>query len=324
MPPRLYDCVVINDELDLLELRLRVHGPHVDHVVVVEASRTFSGEAKPLHVRENLERFRPWEHLIRHVVVDDLPDPVPDRWVPEVFQRNQIIRGLHDARADDVVLIADADELVHPEVLPTLRTATAGIVGLEMPSTFFRANWRVPVGEYATAARAIRFGELEDPHRQRNAERPASIVHDAGRHFTYLIDVAAVQRKFAVYGHSERDNPRDRAAAHIARAQSLGVDLWSGDLVTVVPATALCTLERELLALRPDLFDFRALPDMRERTTFRWYSAWRARQSGTAAVPLDERYDTAPSAVRRRALQARARSVLYERPRRTARRLLRR
>src|SRR3954452_22854579 len=85
---RLYDCVVFNDELDLLEVRLRTAGEYVDVFVIVEAPRTFSGDDKPLVFGENRERFRRCDAQIRHVVVDDLPPPVPTRWEPEVFQRD--------------------------------------------------------------------------------------------------------------------------------------------------------------------------------------------------------------------------------------------
>jgi len=190
---RLYDCVVFNDELDLLEVRLRTAAPYVDVFVIVEATRTFSGDEKPLVFGENRERFKEWHDQIRHIVVDDLPPPVPTRWVSEVFQRDAIRRGLHDAQPEDIIIVADADELIHPEVLATMRTSVTALTGLGMASTFHRANWELPLGMFALAARAVPFAQLSDsPHNQRNHVAPTSVIPDAGRHLTYLLDAPAI------------------------------------------------------------------------------------------------------------------------------------
>jgi hypothetical protein len=309
---RLFDCFTFNDELDLLEVRLRCTAPFVDFFVLVESPRTFSGSDKPLHFAANAGRYSTWAHQIRHIVVEDIPEPVPTRWVSEVHQRNQIVRGLHDASGQDVIVIADVDEIVHPEVVRTLRSTVSGLTGLEMLDTFFRANWVLPRSG-RQPARAVPFAQLTDPHSQRNHVQPERIIRNAGIHFAYLVDSHALPAKFASYGHAEMDNPRDGSLVHIRRAQQLGVDLWSKALVDVVPAPSLCASQRELLSLRPDLFDFREFDSAYSRRIFRWYSTWRSMQPTASARvdELDRLYDTRRLTVSARGLQAMLVHVLY-------------
>src|SRR3954451_134191 len=149
--PRLFECVIFGSELDLLELRFRTGSNLVDQYVLVEARRTFSGRPKRPYFQDNRERFRRWTPKLRHVLLEDLPSPAPSRWPAEVHQRNAVLRALDDAEEDDVVVVVDADELVHPGVLASLRHGVRDLTALEMPSTFFRANWELPLGQYARA-----------------------------------------------------------------------------------------------------------------------------------------------------------------------------
>lgn len=48
-PGTVWDCVLLNDELDLLEFRPGELDGVVDRFVVVEAAQTFTGPVKPLH-----------------------------------------------------------------------------------------------------------------------------------------------------------------------------------------------------------------------------------------------------------------------------------
>lgn len=322
MGRKIFDCVVFNDELDLLELRLRTAAPFVDAFVVVEADRTFSGLPKPLRFAAERERFAPWEAQIRHVVVDDMPVGGATRWPAEVHQRNALLRGLDGAADDDVVIVADVDEILHPEVLAGLRESLREPVGLEMPRTFRYANWELPP-TYAATPFALRFGDLDDPHTMRNHHRPTAKVHDAGRHFTSLGGVAEMTTKFEAYSHDEMDNERQKQVAYLARAQRLGVDVFSKSLVRPLAMADLCPLQRELLAERPDLFEFGPLPPRRERLTFSWYARWRARQELDSPLVerLDRDYDAARLSVPAVVGLEVARHAFWKLPRRQARRL---
>jgi Glycosyltransferase family 17 len=287
--PKLYDCFTFNDEFDLLELRLEMSDPFVDRFVIVEAPTTFSGNEKPLHFARNAGRFERWRDKIVHVVVDDMPPPGGWRWAAEIHQRNALVRGLEGAADADVVLVSDADEIVHPEVLGTLKRGCECLTGFEMPRTFRFANWELPPNRYSRAARAMPLRQVEDPHHQRNHVEPERVISDGGRHFTTLGEINRVAAKFETYSHAEMDNPREKSRGYLSRAQEMGLDPFSRELVTVAGPSQLCSTQRRLLEMRPDLFDFGELPNRNHRELFRWYAIWRARRP--TSDPLVERLD---------------------------------
>lgn len=122
--PRIFDCFLFYQELDMLELRLRELAPAVDRFVLVESTRTFQLQPKPLYYAENRERFAEWNDRITHVVVDELApleSGYDQVWSQERFQRNAILRGLAEADDSDIAIIADVDEIPSRDAIRLLR-----------------------------------------------------------------------------------------------------------------------------------------------------------------------------------------------------------
>lgn len=124
---KLYDCFVFHNEFDLLEIRLREMGDHVDHFVLVEANQTQRGGAKPYYFAENRERFAPWADKIIDLQIE-FPDELPPAlgvyknrrkkdWERENYQRNCVARALEDCAPDDLILLSDVDEVIRKPVL---------------------------------------------------------------------------------------------------------------------------------------------------------------------------------------------------------------
>tara|TARA_R110001599_G_scaffold34197_3_gene109698 strand:+ start:1648 stop:2508 length:861 start_codon:yes stop_codon:yes gene_type:complete len=114
MKPKIYDCFIFFNELDLLELRLNHLNPYVDYFVLVESVITFTGKKKKLFYEENKELFKDFEDKIIHVVVDDAPGEAigKDPWVIERHQRNSMAKGLVNCRDEDIIITSDLDEIV--------------------------------------------------------------------------------------------------------------------------------------------------------------------------------------------------------------------
>lgn len=101
---------MFNDELDILELRLAFMYDQVDKFVIAESSLTHSNINKPLHLKTNWSRFSKYHKKIIYVEVP--PVPQKDSWEGEFYQRNYLKTGLKDCVDDDLIIIADVDELV--------------------------------------------------------------------------------------------------------------------------------------------------------------------------------------------------------------------
>ena len=62
--PKIYDCFLFFNELELLEIRLNVLNDVVDYFVLVESTKTFTNHDKPLHYQENKEKFKDFNDKI--------------------------------------------------------------------------------------------------------------------------------------------------------------------------------------------------------------------------------------------------------------------
>src|SRR3569833_1012836 len=139
-----YDCIMFNDELDILELRLAYMHDRVDKFVIAESSLTHSNLDKPLHFKNNSGRFTKYKDKIIYLEVP--PVPQKDSWEGEFYQRNYLKTALKDCKDDDLVIIADIDELVDLEQLEKTGQLT-GPCMIEMPMYYYffnlktRINW---------------------------------------------------------------------------------------------------------------------------------------------------------------------------------------
>ncbi len=115
-----YDCIPFFNEIDILLMRLNILDPYVDRFVIEESTVTFSGEPKELLVEKYKYLFERFLPKITHIVVDDTPIEGADTFIRDYYQKNQLIRGLKDAKKDDVIIYSDADEINNPQVLKNI------------------------------------------------------------------------------------------------------------------------------------------------------------------------------------------------------------
>jgi beta-1,4-mannosyl-glycoprotein beta-1,4-N-acetylglucosaminyltransferase len=114
--PKIYDCFTFFNEMDLLEIRLNELDEVVDYFVIVESTRTFQKNSKPLYLNLDDNRINKFKNKIIHIIVDDFPNffthwRIPKVWDYEKHQRNAISRGLSNADLNDIVIISDVDEI---------------------------------------------------------------------------------------------------------------------------------------------------------------------------------------------------------------------
>ncbi|XZN90149.1 MAG: FkbM family methyltransferase [Microcoleus sp.] len=123
--PRIYDCFAFFNELDVLRIRIEELKDVVNKFILVEATKTFSGNPKPLYYQEFSHEFTEYHDKIIHYVVDDMPEidysqPVHlQAWPLDVHQKNCISRVLNsiDCKDEDIILVNDCDEIPRKEKL---------------------------------------------------------------------------------------------------------------------------------------------------------------------------------------------------------------
>lgn len=197
------DTVLLNDELDILELRLQILDSVMDRFVVVESTVEFSGRPKPLYYEENKSKFAAWKDKIHHVKVADTPDSGCYRWAREHFQRNAILRGLEPFRNHDVVFMSDVDEIPDPDAAGKNRHG-----GYRQVYSMYYVNavctdenWVGTTCAYCSEYRHV------SPQKVRNDRYALPAVQSGGWHFAYLMSIEQMHHKLGAFAHAEWDTP---------------------------------------------------------------------------------------------------------------------
>lgn len=213
--PRLIDCFTFHNETNMLCFRIAELRHVVDTFVLVEATKTHSGEDKPLHFDKVAHLF-PEVHIER-VVVDDMPGG-SDPWLREKHQRRCISRGLDRlGLADsDVITVCDVDEIPDSRLLETIkRDGIAGVYSLQQQAycyniccriicDFYKGSWtHAKVADYYSAKS---LGDLD-------ALRffSSGTLAEGGWHFSSFGDASFFQTKMRSYAHQE-NNTQDITA----------------------------------------------------------------------------------------------------------------
>lgn len=218
---KIYDCFTFYNELDLLEIRLEELYNHVDHFVIVESNATFTNKPKPFNFEVNADRFSQYLDKIRYVKVEDMPGDA-DPWVNERFQRNQIMRGLADADANDIVVVTDVDEILRASAVDHMRSSDQTVFALRMPIYNFKFNyikinpdryniWGMAARRSAfedilpNTLRDLRFSFFNTSYQYQNAG--CEVIEHGGWHFTYMGNNEALRDKAQSFSHQEVNNP---------------------------------------------------------------------------------------------------------------------
>lgn len=199
---KIYDVFIFNDELDLLECRLREldTSPIYRHVII-EGDCTFQGERKPLYYADHQERFAPWRDRITHVVATGLRS-IPDPWQREHAQREWASRGLQDTGNQDVLIMGDVDEI--PTVEACALPPPAGGWVMRQRLHLFAVDWLHPDPWNGTII--IPVQDVQGFRKLRGL-RNTLPAHSGGWHFSWLGGPDAIRVKVRQFSHSEYINP---------------------------------------------------------------------------------------------------------------------
>jgi hypothetical protein len=257
---------MFNNEFALLDFRLRLLDPVVDHFVLIEATRTHTGEPKPASFAENESRFARYSKKIRHVIVRDMPEDASP-WALERFQRSGVRRGLDGVGPTDLVMVGDVDEVPDPAVIQAMNATLPQPTRLVMRHFIFAANFELPDAwtDGTMAARGDQLGDqrlavlMGDPGAAWSGEN-AHVTPAAGCHLSYLGGRDAVEAKLRATPHQEFALPALSRPRHLARCVALGVHVAGVYAIKRRGRDHLPSMLLPLTSMHPELFDFRPGP----------------------------------------------------------------
>lgn len=201
---------MFKDEIDLLQIRLLELQNHVDFFVIVESNLTNTNRPKPWIFEQNIDKFRPYLSKIRYIKY--ISPGIDNPWHNENSQRCAINQGIADAGSDDLIIVADVDEIPRAESIDLIRDHGADLFGFHMPLFNFKFNFmRTNPGRYdiwATAAPA-HWVKSNSPQAVRNLKESSAInkIHHGGWHFGYFGDTNYLREKAKDTCHQEDINP---------------------------------------------------------------------------------------------------------------------
>ena len=112
------DTFMFNDEFEMLDLRLALTSSYVDHWVILEGNRTWSGIAKPFYLTQNLSRYEQYRDRIT-VISLDIPQSYVN-WQCENHSRASLQQGIDKFGPEDIIIHGDLDEILNPELVPAI------------------------------------------------------------------------------------------------------------------------------------------------------------------------------------------------------------
>ena len=229
MKRKVVDCFTFFNELDLLKFRLEELYDKVDHFVLIESIKTFTGQVKPLYYSLNKDEFEKWNDKIVHVVVTDMPTNLPQykidelvalpeirnmNWVREHHQRRAVVKGLNrlNLNFDDVILMSDLDEI------PDMSIVTENIKFLDMGPIVFEQDWYIWNLEWMKGMKwrgtsmfsfsqyisnKDIFQHIRNIRWDESDENSEFLVVNGGWHFSWFGSSEFIRKKMFSFAHTE-------------------------------------------------------------------------------------------------------------------------
>lgn len=205
-PRNVYDAILFNNELDLLEIRWRELYPYVTKFIILESNMTFTGIPKPVTFDLNRDRFAFAEEKI---VYGFLPLEIAsgvhvDPFLIESHHRsimNELIRksGISDG---DLLLVSDTDEIPSSHTVKLLQSCDGLPTVLHLEMRNYVYSFEFPVDYNSWRATAHIYSRWT---RYRHSRQTDVILSDAGWHcsfcFRYLSEFVT---KMTAYSHADR------------------------------------------------------------------------------------------------------------------------
>lgn len=231
--PKIIDCFIFYNELNILYYRLSLLGPIVDYFVLVESKKTFTFNNKQLFYND-FKHIMPYNHKIIHIVLHDLPY-LDNCWANEYFQRNSIHSGINQLQLNDtdVILISDVDEIPNPNLLQDVLNDNLIIDDIYCLSQDFYyydlsckllLNWVLPkILDFKTYTNVIN----SQPQNCRNPTYNKKLNYHGGWHLSYFGNINFIKNKLQNFSHQEYNTPVFNDPLHIQNCINNSKDLFN-------------------------------------------------------------------------------------------------
>jgi beta-1,4-mannosyl-glycoprotein beta-1,4-N-acetylglucosaminyltransferase len=210
------DCFIFFNELDLLEYRLNILNNIIDFFIIVESTKTFTGNDKPLFFNDNKNKFKHFNYKIIHIIVTDfiIPDISKNQqWINEKIQRNYINNGIISLHQNfnildnDLIIISDVDEIPDPNTLSYIKNFKLPITIASLGQDLYYYNLKCKNKLRWNRAKILSYHFYKKfINSKPNICRiinPKHCISKGGWHLSYFGDYNFIKNKIINFSHQE-------------------------------------------------------------------------------------------------------------------------
>ncbi|GMH30686.1 hypothetical protein Nepgr_032529 [Nepenthes gracilis] len=211
-PRRVFDAIIFNNELDLLEIRWHELEPYVTKFIILESNTTFTGIAKPLFFSLNRNQFSFAEGKIVHDVFPGHirpPGSSKDPFELEARQRGAMTSLIKRAGISDgdLIIMADTDEIPSPHTVRLLQWCDGMPSVLHLDVKHYMYSFEFPV-DYWNWKPAVHI--YAPSTRYRHSRQSDFVLSDAGWHCSFCLrHLKDFVFKMTAYSHADRVKRRE-------------------------------------------------------------------------------------------------------------------
>ncbi|KAJ8430061.1 hypothetical protein Cgig2_011596 [Carnegiea gigantea] len=204
-PRRVFDAVLFNNEIDMLEIRWNELYPYVTQFVLLESNSTFTGLRKPFFFAINRHKFRFIESRLTYGMVGGRFKTRENPFIEEAYQRvalDQLLR-IAGIEEDDLLIMSDVDEMPSRHTINLLRWCDdiPQILHLRLKNYLYSFEYHVDDGSWRASIHRYKPGQTRYAHfRQTDI-----ILSDAGWHCSFCFrHIEDFIFKMKAYSHNDR------------------------------------------------------------------------------------------------------------------------
>lgn len=242
---KIIDTFMFYNELDMLYYRLSVLYDIIDYFVIVEATRTFAGNPKPLYYNENKHLFSKFSNKIIHIVDDELR-PNICAWDNEHHQKNYIYEGIKQLNLDinDKIIIADVDEIPDINILKNIKDTKQNFNILHFEMDLYYYNLTCKYEQKWHLSKIVSYYAYTNIYnnnikccRDTPSEIGDGIISPGGWHLSYFGDPSFIRNKIEQFSHQELNDEKYKSEENILKQINNCNDLFMRDIfkITRIP-----------------------------------------------------------------------------------------
>ena len=257
---KVYDSFLFFNELDLLDIRLRLLDPYVDYFVISECDYTFSGNKKPFYFEENKHLFSNFIHKIIHIknynsdnteclnnilegkkreILEQISENYEKikntqetdfgkkHWCLDYLHREFVSLGFSECDDDDIIIFSDLDEIPNPEVIKKVRELDLENCNYALRQDYH--NYYINnitdlewIGNVIAKYKNIKSDSLSNLRKNRASY---NIDDRGGWHWSFVGGIDRVRHKVESWGHQEFNN--DNIKSDIENKMEKNSDLFN-------------------------------------------------------------------------------------------------